>query len=213
MFVVVAGETKTLVVLEVRAWRDQTLAARQQFRHEGREGELVDVMHLSQIQPLFSMTGDPVELVLQPSILLTLMGVLYELESLSYANLKARKDSFLSRPRRSGVASDGGADPAMNSLNSYSSRLSGGGFAGVHAVQSLSRRQGRDSPMAGEVDWKAKAEELERLLILANGALDAKESELAKHKTRDRESLLERSGSSSDPPASMFGVDADITLC
>ena len=80
--------------------------------HEGREGELVDVMHLSQIQPLFSMTGDPVELVLQPSILLTLMGVLYELESLSYANLKSRKDSYLFRPRHTGVASDGGADPA-----------------------------------------------------------------------------------------------------
>ena len=38
MFVVVAGETKTLVVLEVRAWRDQTLAARQQFRHDSLRG-------------------------------------------------------------------------------------------------------------------------------------------------------------------------------
>jgi hypothetical protein len=147
-------------------------------------------------EPHFRVSGDPIELVLQPSILLTLMGILREFESLKNSPYPHRSSFPRSRSSHKGAAA-GVADP-MNSLNSNFSD----GFlkSWLDSAKNASPKPpvcGPGKEAGGEaVDWKARAEELERRLAKAVEADVLKEqerqNERERHRERERVWLLER---------------------
>ena len=145
-------------------------------------------------EPHFRVSGDPIELVLQPSILLTLMGIFHEFESLKNSPYPHRSSFPRSRTSHKGA---GVADP-MNSLNSNFSD----GFlkSWLDSAKNASPKppvSGPGKEAGGEaVDWKARAEELERRLAKAVEADTLKEqerqNERERHRVRERLWLLER---------------------
>ena len=120
----------------------------------------------SQFAPTLHVSGDAVELVLQPAVLLTMMSVLLQLQQLLGAALPSHVHNSAQSRLSEGVV---GGDPGMTSLNSLLSYVS----ENSDGKGSRFRASGKGGHVEGgqEAEWKAKVEELELLLRESRQAL------------------------------------------